>query len=248
MAKKGNPTKQKRLSVAPVRHLKRKGDVWTIRQNPGGFTRKTSVPLGFVVRDMLGLAQTLREAKQIIVKGMVHVDATARADYRFPVGIFDLVSIPSMKKQYRLVLDAKGRLIAPEVNTDMAGAKPLKVVRKTRTKGNTIIVQTQDGYTYKNVDKAVKVDDSVMISVKDTNEVSQHLKLDKGSHVFIVGGTHVGEVAKVAEVVPGTMKRDKLVSLVEGDEKFQTNVRNVMVVDEKTAKWIKSTRTGGVSA
>ena len=111
----------------------------------------------------------------------------------------------------------------------MLGHKPLKVVRKTRVKGNTILVQTQDGYTYSNVDKAVNVDDSVMISVKAKNEVNQHLKLSKGSHVFIVGGTHVGEVAKVDDVIPGTMKRDKLVSLVEGDEKFQTNVQNIIV-------------------
>ncbi|MDP2666750.1 MAG: S4 domain-containing protein [Candidatus Diapherotrites archaeon] len=242
MAKKGNPTKQKRLAVAPIRHLQRKRHVWAIRQNSGGYTRETSVPLGFVVRDLLKIARTLREARQIISAGNIHVDTIPRKEYRYPVGLFDIISIPTVKKQYTLLLDGKGRLMTRETPADRAGQKPVKIVRKTRVKGNKILVQTQDGYVYSpNNDVLMKVDDSVIVQMKDGHVMGEHLPLQKGSRVFIIGGTHVGEVAKVEEIVPGTMKRKKLVNLAEGKEKFQTTIRNIMVIDETTAGWIQET-------
>jgi ribosomal protein S4E len=65
--------------------------------------------------------------------------------------------------------------------------------------------------------------------------------MQKGNSVYIIGGTHVGEVAKVAVVIEGTMKRSKLVELTEGKEKFQTTEANVVVVDDGMLNWLKQT-------
>ncbi len=238
MAKKGSNNKQKRLSVSGARHLQRKAHAWTIRQKPGAHTQDASVPLGFVVRDMLKLSNTLREARQIITKGNILVDGHVRKSYQFAVGLFDTVSIPSLKKHYRIVLDHKGRLKTLEASDAMVQSKPSKVIVKKKMPGQKLMIQTHDGKTFRDAQQSVRVGDSVLI--KEGNKISEHLSLVKGSHVFITGGTHVGEMAQVASIVEGTMKRDKLVDLIEGKEKFQTTAENVMVIDANTASWLKT--------
>lgn len=243
MASKGTVNKQKRLSVASIRHLNRKEAVWTIRQRPGAHSQETSVPLGFVVRDMLKLAHTLREAKQIISKGLVHVDGSVRKTHQFSVGLFDTITIPSLKKNYRLILDTKGRLYCTEAAEALLKNKPVKVVNKTIGKGNTLTIQTHDGKTFRGVKNDVSVGDSILATL-DGSKVNEHLSFAKGSRVLITGGSHVGEIAKVESIVEGTMKRDKLVILSEGSDKFQTTARNVMVIDAHTADWLKNTWNG----
>ncbi len=244
MAKKGHLNKQKRISAHPIRNIARKEFVWTVKSMPGAHTADTSIPLGLVVRDMLKIAQTMKETKHVLAKGIVHVDNVVRKEYQFPVGVFDVVSIPSTKKNYRLALDTKGRMTLNEINGPVT-AKPAKVLRKVLSAGKKIQIQTHDGNTYAGVSEKVKVGDSVLVSHA---KVESHLPLSKGSHVFITGGTHVGEVAQVQSIVPGTMKRDALVDLVEGKESFQTTKKNVMVIDDHMSKWIKQTMSGGKSA
>jgi small subunit ribosomal protein S4e len=243
MANKGTVNKQKRLSVSSVRHLKRKAFTWTIRQKPGAHSQEASVPLGFIVRDMLNMANTLREAKQIVTKGLVHVDGNVRKTHQFAVGLFDTVSIPSLKKNYRMVLDTKGRLTIVEVTDTQLKNKPVKVIRKTLAKGNKIMIQTHDGKTFRDADKTIAVGDSVLTNA-DGTKVNEHLSFVKGNRVLITGGSHVGEVAKIESILEGTMKRDKLVSLSEGTDKFQTTAVNVMVIDAHTADWLKTVLDG----
>ena len=243
MSSKGTVNKQKRLSVGTIRHLKRKEFVWTVRQKPGSHTQLTSVPLGFIVRDMLNMAKTLREAKQIITKGTVLVDGKVRKSHQFSVGLFDTLSIPSLKKSYRMVLDSKGRLKVMEASENALHTKPVKVVSKQLAKGNKLMIQTHDGKTFRGIDAKINVGDSVLTNTEGT-KVSEHLSFAKGNRVLITGGSHVGEVAKIESILEGTMKRDKLVSLSEGNATFQTTSVNVMVIDAHTADWLKTLTTG----
>jgi len=246
MSSKGTVNKQKRLSVGTIRHLERKAFTWTVRQKPGAHTQLTSVPLGFVVRDMLKMAQTLREAKQIIAKGTVLVDGNTRKSHQFAVGLFDTLTIPSLKKNYRMVLDTKGRLKVIEASENALKTKPVKVVSKKLVKGNKLMIQTHDGKTFRGIDSKINVGDSVLTNTEGTG-VNEHLSFTKGNRVLITGGSHVGEVAKIESILEGTMKRDKLVNLSEGSATFQTTAVNVMVIDSHTADWLK-TLTNGVKA
>ncbi len=244
MAKKGAPTKQKRLSVSPIRQLPRKEYTWTIRQDTGPHTQETSIPLGFLVRDMFQLARTSREAKRVLNQGHIHVDGRVRKSSRFAVGLFDTISIAPTKKNYRLLLDSKGRLVPKEISETIVGQKPAKVVSKNWTKAKKLLFQTHDGKTFPNLENTIRVGDSLLVSTAG-KDVKNHLPLAKGAHVLITGGIHVGEVATITGIIEGTMKRKKLVDLVEGKENFQTTAQNVMVIDAPTMDWIKQNMDGG---
>ena len=42
---------------------------------------------------------------------MLRVDGRVRTDPKFPLGLFDVLSIPKIKKNYRIMIDVKGRFI-----------------------------------------------------------------------------------------------------------------------------------------
>jgi len=74
MANKGEGKSEKRLAAGKVVPLLRKEHVWHIKAKPGPHKKKNSVALGFVLRDMIGIAKNAKEAKKILNQGSVLVD------------------------------------------------------------------------------------------------------------------------------------------------------------------------------
>ena len=56
---------------------------------------------------MLKLVDNAREAKRILYEGKVLVDGKIKKDYKLPVGIFDIISVPLLNQQYRMLKDAR---------------------------------------------------------------------------------------------------------------------------------------------
>ena len=100
----------KRLNAPRSIKLHRKERKWTVKTSPGPHPLRRSIPLGIVVRDYLHLCDNMREAKRVITNGEILVDMTKRKDYKFSCGFMDIISIPKMKKHYRILFDQSGKL------------------------------------------------------------------------------------------------------------------------------------------
>lgn len=233
MAKKGGTKAEKRISTSKVRKIHRKEMIWTIRTEPGPHKRKESLPLGFIVRDILKLAKNMRETKYILNRRFVKVDGVARASYKFPVGLFDLISFEKQKKVYRIVYDKQGRLIPKEVDAKEQTRKICKITSKKTVKGGLTQITTNDGRTFREKAKKYKVGDSLEVKVPE-NKISAVFEVAKGNIAYVSGGTHISTVGKITEITEGTMKRKKLMTLQtpEKDE-FQTTENNIIVIGEK---------------
>jgi len=228
MAKKDS---EKRLAAGRLVPLKRKENTWHINAKPGPHSRKNSTALGFVLRDMLKIAKTAKEAKTILNSGHVLVDGKTSKDARRPVGLFDLVTIVPEKKTYRVLVGKKGKL---EVLEEKFGEnhKICKVVgKKAGPKGETML-STNDGRTFKEKKTSAKVGDSLLVEVPK-QKVVKEIKQGPKKTVLVVDGRHIGVVAKVKEIVSGTISRPKLVSLKVGETEFMTVESNIVVVGEE---------------
>src|SRR3989344_2990930 len=95
----------KRIASPKTWLLDRKERTFVVRPNPGTHPLRLGVSLGAVLRDMINAASTMREIRKILNAQDVLVDGVKRKDHRFMVGLFDVVSIPSLKSHYRMVLD-----------------------------------------------------------------------------------------------------------------------------------------------
>lgn len=231
MARKGGRKSNKRLAASKAMQLQRKEFTWTIRANSGPHSRQKSMPIGFVLRDLLHLAANLKEVKFILNKGIVSVDGRTVRDYRFPVGLFDLISTSAENKTYRVLFDRKGRLVLKEEKTNVK-QKLCKVIAKGIAKKGLIQLHSNDGRTFSVKKSDANIGDSLLVRVPQQS-IEQQFRLAAGNTVLLTGGTNVGMVASIKKITEATMQRQKLIALSSEGKDFQTTESNVFVVGEK---------------
>ncbi|TRM86181.1 30S ribosomal protein S4e, partial [Sulfolobus sp. C3] len=103
--------------------LSKKEYKWTVRPIAGPHSVTTSVPLAIILRDYLNLAESLKEAKFIISSGKVLVDGRVRKHYKYPIGIMDVISVPSSDLYFRVVPDNIRFLKLIKITKDEANYK-----------------------------------------------------------------------------------------------------------------------------
>jgi small subunit ribosomal protein S4e len=234
MAKKGGKKKQKRLSTYKARLMKRKDKTFTIKLKSGPHNFKQSVPLGFLVRDLLKLSINRKETKNILNEGKIKIDGKIRKSTKFPVGLFDFVSVEGIKENYRIVLDSKGRLKA--IKTEET--KPVKLCKITGKKVNgkkEIQLNTNDGRTFIEKETDLKVGDTIKISVPE-QKIIEKITQKKGNLAYVTSGSHTGEKAEIQEIIKGDINKYKTVKLKNKEKEFTTTVANIFVIGEKKAE------------
>jgi small subunit ribosomal protein S4e len=231
MANKGETKSEKRLASSKAVPVLRKEHTWQVRSKPGPHKRRNSVALEFVLRDLLGFARNSKEVRGMLNAGMVLVDGRIVKNRHLPVGLFDLVSIGPEKKCFRVLFSRKGKIKA--VEEDFSEKRKIcKVVGKKVLSKGVVQLATNDGRTFLEKKSETKVGDSLLVEVPE-QKISKVLKLEPNKMVLVVDGTHVGDVAKLLEVLPGSMLRPKLVKLKTGSGEFRTVESNIFVVGEE---------------
>lgn len=231
MAKRGGTKHLKRLnSPKSIPVTDKKERKWMIRHAPGPHPKKHSIPLAVLVRDILKVAPTLREVRQILNGRMLLVDGKVRVNEKFPVGLMDVISMPKADKHYRMMVDNKARLVPVEIKKDAASLKLLKVVGKHTVPGGKLSYALHDGRNMLG-DNHVKVGDSVVVSLPEA-KMKTHLKRDKGSMCLIMEGKHAGSVVKLKEIIERRGGKPNEALVQDKSEEFITVAKYLFVVDE----------------
>lgn len=224
MGRKGPGRHLRRYAVPRAVKLPRKSLPWAVKPGPGPHPSDRSLPLALLLRDILGLTSTLSETKKVLAGRKVLVDGRVRADHRFPVGLMDLVSLPSMGTSFVISVDRNGRLVP--LPTKDASSKLCRVTGKRTVKGGKIQLSLHDGKTVVGDYGEVRVGDSLRISLPEYR-VLERIPLQPGVWALITGGKNVGRTGRIARV------EGKGVELEENGEKFQAPPEYVFPVGEK---------------
>jgi len=187
----------KRLTIPTTwTGIRRKANKYIIRPAAGPHGHELSMPLAVVLKN-LGYAKTTKEGKYLLHNNEVLVDGRRVKDTHFPVGLFDSLSFTSIKKSYRMTLDAKGKLALVEDKDNKS--KTCRVRDKRVIKGGKVQLGLSDGRTIV-VDKTeYKTGDSLIIEVP-SQKVSKHLPLKTGANILLTGGKHSGDHVAIAKI------------------------------------------------
>lgn len=210
---------------------------WTVRANPGPHPLSKSIPLSLILRDYLKVATTLSEAKKVISEGKVYVDGIVRKDYRFPVGLMDIISIPSAGLYYVMFPD-KSRYISPkQISESEAKYKLVRIMNKTMIKGGKLQLNLEDG---RNI--LVNKEDSskyptlstLKIEIPSQNIISVY-PLVENMYGIIIGGKNTGLHGKIVKIQRAQYKTRKysIVTIQKDNESYETNLLNTMVIGEQ---------------
>ena len=188
----------KRVTSPKSWGLPRRERVFITRPKPSGHPLDMGLPLGVVIRDLLKLASTMSEVKKILNNKEVLIDGKRRRDHRFLVGLFDVVSLPSLQKHYRMLLDLRGCLTLLETSPTEAGMKLCRVVGKTVLPGGKIQYHLHDG---KNVflETAASVGDSLSLSIP-AQKAQKIFPLRAGATVLLAEGKNAGHFGVLKEL------------------------------------------------
>jgi len=224
LGKKGGRNKLKRLAAPRGWDIPRKGHRFVFKPRPGTHPIEESYPLGVVVRDLASLASSSKELRFLVRTGKVLVDGRERRTPSFPVGLFNLVSVPLEGASFRLVPSPKGLILA-KVSRDEANKKLCSIHTKTKVRGGHIQYGLHDGRSM--VDDALNLSpgDAVLIEVPSQKVLGQ-AKLEKGSVGLVLTGDRAGQLGKIAEVKVGTISRERMVriSLPSGEAEIPSRL------------------------
>ncbi|MEM0155517.1 MAG: 30S ribosomal protein S4e [Thermoplasmataceae archaeon] len=210
--------KTKRQMVPPAVLIPRKTYFWSVTPQTGKHNKESSIALLTVLRDYAKLGDKEREITRILSAGEVKVDGKVVKERRTAVGFMDIVSIPSIKKSYRVIYDTKGRLVIREESDKNRELKPMKVMKKVVTKGGKIQLSFHDGQNILTQDASIKPGDVLIVKVPE-KEIKEVVKMQTGNKVFLTGGSHVGTIATVKKI---EIKESSHANLIHFQEDFST--------------------------
>ncbi|MDD2614344.1 MAG: 30S ribosomal protein S4e [Methanosarcina sp.] len=221
-------THQKRLSIPKSWKAGKKGYKWVSTTRSGPHSQARSLPLGIIIRNILKLVDNSREGKRVLSEGKVLVDGIPRKDLRFPVGLFDVISLPLSNESYRMLQDEKGRLTFYKLNEANVN-KLCRINNKTTLKGGKVQLNLNDGTNILGSNE-YGTKDSLILSVPD-KQVVKHLQFKVGNLAMVVGGQHSGEIGKIKEIREVKSSRHNTV-VISGDTDFETIEDYVFVIGE----------------
>ena len=223
---------QKRLSVPKSWPVERKTETFTVKADAGPHG-EAGVPLLIVLRDVLGYADSRKEARYALNNDSVLINGKAVSDEERPVGMFDILAFVERDEYYRVFPGEGGRLALTPIDEDSAQSKLGKIVGKRAVSGDQIQLTLHDGQTLL-VEEDTDYDggDSIVVGNED-DEVVAHFEYEEGALVTAVDGAHAGEIGEVDEiqVTPGSSSNNVLVEQTDGDG-FETVEEYVVVIDE----------------
>lgn len=221
---------QKRLSVPKTWPIARKEQHYTVKADAGPHGEE-GVPLLIVLRDVLGYADSKKEAMYALDQGSVLVNGDVPSDVRRPVGMFDIISFGEREEYYRVFPDEGGRLALTPIDVADTDGKLGEVTNKHHVSGGRIQLGLHDGQTLLTEDSTISPNDSIVVGT-DEEEILAHFPYEEGALVTAVSGRHAGEIGTIEDisVTPGSSPNG--VTVDQDDDGFETVEEYVVVIDE----------------
>ncbi len=230
MGKMGQRRHIKRIAAPRYWPIPRKTVTWVVKSSPGPHAVKESIPLLILVRDLLKIANDAREAKKIIKQGHVKVDGVARKDYKFPIGLMDVVEIPLVNMSFRVLPSKKGFTLLP-IDGSETEFKLCQIRNIMTVKGGNIQLALHDGrnillrvdnpklspyelYPYKTRD-TVKI-------LLENQEIVDHVPFREGAYSLISSGKMRGEQGEILEIRRRLGRRTSTAIIRKDDNLIET--------------------------
>ncbi|MEM1557171.1 MAG: 30S ribosomal protein S4e [Thermoproteota archaeon] len=237
MARKGGSKSLKRYAAPiPMQVVNVKERKFIARPEPGPHRFKLSLPLQVVVRDILKLAETGKEARSIINRSLILVDGVARTSHKFPLGLMDVISIKELNKHYRILVDNKGRLMPFETPPEESSMKICRINKKYLYRGK-LMLGTEDGRTFETDDHSLNVGGSLLVKLPE-GAIVDKAPLREGCVAYVFMGKHAGSMGVVKSISISSILRDSIVTLTTDHGEIST-VRDYVMAIGRERPWLK---------
>lgn len=234
MAKsKGTSLRHLRRSSSPgFWPILRKEYIWTVKPSPGPHSKDRCIPIGIIIRDVLGYARTMREARRVLGESKVKVDGKVVRDYKFPVGLMDVIEIVPSGETYRVVPHPVKRMMLHPIPKEEAAFKLLRIEGKTVVKGGAIQLHFHDGRNHVLKDPSedvFKTYDIVKMAIPK-QDIIEHVGFEEGVLAVVIAGRNTGKMGRIVNVKKVFKTAKALVTIESNGVSFRTILDYVFVI------------------
>ena len=211
--------------------INRKNKRFAITVKPGSHSKNRSIPAAILLRDVLKMVTTLREAKSVIYNGKINVDGITRKSLHHSIGLMDVIELQGISDVYRLV-PTHGHILQPiKIDSSEKSKKIVKVTSKTTIRGKKTQLGFHDGRTII-ADNNVNVGDSCLIQIPE-QKILDVIKLEKDSLVIITKGVNTGQIGHINNINEATFTLSKRINLTIDKKKFEMPADLVIVIGKE---------------
>ena len=237
MAKRGVYKHLKRIHAPKSWMLSKVGGIWATKPSQGPHKLRECIPLNLLLRTKLRLALNGKEAKLICKskEGNISIDGKVRTDFKYPVGIMDIVTINKTNSNYRVNFDVKGRWRLVKIPKEEAKCKLCKVTKRSMGPKKIPFITTSDGRTLRYPHPDIKEHDSIKLDLTK-NEIIAHYKYKIGAQVLIIGGNNIGRAGQIEKIEkhPGSYE---IVYIKDTTGKvFSTRLTNIFITGDQKSE------------
>ncbi|MFP4000940.1 MAG: 30S ribosomal protein S4e [Thermoplasmata archaeon] len=176
-----------------------KESFWAPTPSPGPHSTGRSIPLIVVLRDILSYTETSKEAESILAERKVELDGKVVTDKNRPVGLMDVISLPSLSEHYRVLFDQKGEFRLLPIDKSQAEWKLLKIDDKKTLKGGITQYNLHDG-TNLRLENGKKYNTKDVLKLQLPNrKILDSYEFSERKMALITGGDHIGELDTIEE-------------------------------------------------
>lgn len=194
--------------------IKRKGNKYVARASSDP---NNSVSVVLAIRDMLNLARTSAEVKQMIHNKLIKINNRLVSEHNESIKLF---SILHADKEYMLTLSPTKRYVFEE--TKETKHRICKVMNKTLVGKNLIQLNMHDGSNLLVKNNDIAVGDSVTLDM--SGKLVSHKPIKKGAKILVIQGKMLGSQGTIKEV------SGKNVEIEFKDSNSKLNRNNVVVL------------------
>jgi small subunit ribosomal protein S4e len=216
----------KRYAAPRTWAIPRKEYVWAVNPVPGPHKKDKSIPLMVALRDILHLGQTAAEVRKILGRREVLVDGKTRINFKHPVGLMDVISIPKIDQHFRVMLDSRGKISLRKIEATQINWKLARIMNKTAIKDGKLQLNLHDGRNIIVSKNEYKTGDVLKISLPDQKVISK-FDFKEDSLAMLTGGAHIGTICRIKKI---EKTRNPMPNIVEFHEGFNTIVDYVFMV------------------
>jgi ribosomal protein S4E len=178
----------KRNEVPVEWPIERKGTKYVVSTN-----LRKGVPVLIALRNMLELAGTRKDVKEMIKLGKIKVNHKKINEESHPLALFDILSLEN--KNFKLeIKNGKFKLEETKDNDE----KIAKIIGKKVLNNGKVQLNLSDGRNYIASEKA-NTGDSAIIDLKNS-KIIKMVKMGEKSKIIFIAGKHLGEEGEIEKI------------------------------------------------
>lgn len=217
----------KRLAAPKSWSLKKTEGKYAPRPTPGPHKKDECMPLNLILTKKIGIARSTKEIQFILKNKLIKVNGVKRTDPKFPVGLFDVITIGDSKKFYRLILNTCAKFSLIEIPETDKEFRIAKVTAKCLRKGNIPFVYTSQGTSHRFSNQEIELNDTVKIN--ELNEIVDFIHFEEGKEAFLIKGKNAGCIGTIVSIEKRS-NGHSLIKMIDSNNRVFSTTENFCIV------------------